>query len=191
MTNDNIRLYPHDRLFYRMFVRFVPNFLSPNDFTKLRFVLIPFVLYFLWFEQWTWALILFSVASLTDAIDGTLARMRKQITLWGTMADPVADKCLIGSVVVLFVAKEINVLFAVIIIILELLTVAGAWYRKRKGVFSSANNFGKVKMLLQVLGVGLLLLAKVFGLEMAVPFAVGTLSVAIVFAIVSLLTYGM
>jgi CDP-diacylglycerol--glycerol-3-phosphate 3-phosphatidyltransferase len=64
-----------------MFVRFVPNFLSPNDFTKLRFVLIPFVLYFLWFEQWTWALILFSVASLTDAIDGTLARMRKQITL--------------------------------------------------------------------------------------------------------------
>lgn len=190
MTNDNIQLYPHDKLFYKCFVQFVPSFLSPNDFTILRFLLIPFVLYFLYEQNWPWSLGLFIVAALTDAIDGTLARMRKQITLWGTMADPIADKCLIGSVVLLFVAREINVWFAVVIVSIEFMIAAGAWYRKRRGVYSSANQYGKIKMLLQVTGVALLILAKLLGIELAVPFAVGTLSLAIVFAMVSLWTYG-
>ena len=190
MTNENIKLYPHDKLFYRFFVRFLPASVEPNDLTKLRFILTPFVWLMLWDERWAWALSIFAIAALTDAMDGTLARMRKQITMWGTVADPTADKILIGSVVVLFVAREVNITFAAIIILMECLIVASAIYRKRKGITSSANNYGKVKMILQVAGVGMLLVAKLMGVETAVPFAVGTLSLAIAFALVSLLTYG-
>jgi CDP-diacylglycerol--glycerol-3-phosphate 3-phosphatidyltransferase len=189
MTNETIELYPHDRLLAWSLVPLTPRFIRPNHLTILRILLIPFVLGALWWESWTLALALFLFAAITDAWDGSLARLRKQITLWGTMADPVADKLLIGSVVILFVAREVNVIFAVTIIIIELMLVFGAYIRKRQGRFSSANNYGKLKMFLQVLGVALLLVAKLFGAETAVPFAIGTLSLAILLAIVSLITY--
>lgn len=189
MTNETIQLYPHDRLLAWTLVPLTPKFIRPNHLTILRILLIPLVLAALWYESWTWSLILFLIAAITDAWDGSLARLRKQITLWGTMADPVADKLLIGSVVVLFVAREVNIIFAITIIIIELMLVAGAYIRKRQGRYTSANNYGKLKMFLQVLGVSLLLVAKLFGVETAVPFAIGTLSLAIVLAIVSLITY--
>lgn len=136
------------------------------------------------------ALIWFLLAACTDALDGSLARTRRQITVWGTMADPVADKLLIGLVVVLFVARQINVIFAGIIVLIECMIVVGALYKHRQGGYMSANEFGKLKMLFQVIGVALLILAKVTGMDLAVPVAIGTLTIAIVFAVVSLLTYG-
>lgn len=189
MTNDNIVLAPFDRLLGAVFVRFFPKWVRPNHWTVLRIILTPVVLWLFWIEAWPWALGLFIFAALTDAFDGAQARLRKQITLWGTMADPVADKLLIGSCVVLFVAQEVNFLFAVVIVSIELLIVAGALYRRRQGRYSSANNYGKLKMFFQILGVSLLILAKLAGLPLAVPFAVGTLSLAIAFAVISLLTY--
>ena len=149
------------------------------------------MLYYLWLERWIPALSWFLFAAFTDALDGSLARVRKQITMWGTVADPVVDKLLIGSVVLLFVAREINPYFALLIVALELVIVAGAIHHGRKGRLASANSYGKIKMLLQVVGVTLLIAAKLLGFQLAVPFAIGTFSVAIVFAIVSLLTYGL
>jgi len=189
MTNENIRLYPHDRIFALTLVPITPRFIRPNHLTILRFLLVPFVLVALWYQAWDWSLGIFLFAALTDAWDGSLARLRKQITLWGTMADPVADKLLIGSVVILFVAREINIIFAITIVLIELMLVVGAYIAKRQGRHTSANNYGKMKMFLQVVGVALLLIAKVFGLETAVPFAIGTFCVAILLAIVSLITY--
>jgi CDP-diacylglycerol--glycerol-3-phosphate 3-phosphatidyltransferase len=143
----------------------------------------------LWTEHWSWALGVFLFAAFTDLLDGSLARLRKQITLWGTMADPVADKLLIGTAMVVFVARAVNILFAVVIVSVELLIVAGALIRRRQGRYHSANQYGKIKMLLQVLGVSLLMLAKISGLYLTTPFGVGTLSLAIAFAVLSLLTY--
>lgn len=192
MTNENIRLFPHDRLMRITILKLIPEWMLPNHFTLLRFFLTPFVLYTLWIEEWPVALILFLFAALTDALDGSLARTRKQITMWGTIADPVADKMLIGSVVVLFVAREVNIAFAAIIVLMECLIVLGALIRKRRRKkMVSANEYGKIKMVLQVVGVTLLLLAKLLGFELMVPFAVGTLTLAIAFAIVSFLTYGL
>ena len=71
-----------------------------------------------------------------------------------------------------------------------ILIAAAALWRQRRGLYSSANEYGKLKMLFQVVGVSLLLLARLVGVHMVVPFATGTLAVAVVFAIVSLLTYG-
>lgn len=191
MTNENITFFPHDHLLRWTILPLIPSWVTPNHITIFRFFLVPFVLYFLWQEQWKVALLLFLFAALTDAIDGSLARVRKQITMWGTMADPVADKMLVASVVILFVAKEVNPMFAALIVLIEAMTVTGAVIRRRKGKYMSANNYGKIKMVLQVVGVSLLLLAKLMGYELVVPFAVGTLAVAIVFALVSLVSYGL
>lgn len=190
MTNENVRLFPHDKVFRKIIIPLIPVSVLPNHITILRFFLIPFVLWLLWMHLWVAALGAFLFAAFTDALDGSLARVRKQITEWGTIADPIADKLLIGSVVVLFVAREINPLFSILIVMIELMIVCGALMRRHRGHLVSANEFGKLKMLCQVIGVSLLLIAKIEGLQLAVPFAVGTFSIAIVFAIVSLLTYG-
>ena len=190
MTNENVRLFPHDKLLAKTLIPLVPRFVHPNHVTILRFFLIPLVLLLLWGQQWGAALGAFLFAAFTDALDGSLARVRKQITLWGTIADPIADKLLVGSVVVVFVAREVNPLFAALIIIIECMIVCGALIRRHRGHLVSANEYGKLKMVCQVIGVSLLLLAKFAGFQLAVPFAIGTFAIAIVFAVVSLLTYG-
>jgi len=191
MTNKNIKLFPHDKLMGSLFVRFVPKWIHPNHVTILRLFMIPVVIYCILGKYWNWALVLFLFAAFTDALDGSLARLRKQITMWGTMGDPIADKLFVGSVMVVFVAQEINPLFAMFIILLELMIFGGAYYRKKKGIYSSANGAGKIKMLLQVIGVSILFLARIFGIPLAVPFAIGTFALAIVFAMISLVTYSL
>lgn len=192
MTNETVRVYPHDRLLAATILRLIPRDLRPNHFTVFRVFLIPFVLFYVWKELWHVAVPLFLFAAFTDVLDGSIARTRKQITMWGTIADPVADKFLIGTVVILFVAREINVTFAILIIVIELLTAGSAIIRRmRGGEIVSANWYGKIKMLLQVLGVTGLLIARWFGLDLFVDFSIGTLSVAIVFAVISLYSYGL
>lgn len=191
MTNQNIKLFPHDKLMRAVVVPLVPKWVHPNHVTILRLFMIPFVVLCIWFMYWQWALWLFLIAAFTDALDGSLARLRKQITMWGTMTDPIADKLLVGSVVVVFVAREINPLFAIFIVLLEIMIFGGAYYRKRKGIYTSANGAGKIKMLLQVVGVCILFLARIFGIPLAVPFATATFSLAIVFAMISLVTYSL
>ncbi|MFZ2803597.1 MAG: CDP-alcohol phosphatidyltransferase family protein [Patescibacteria group bacterium] len=192
MTNENVRLYAHDRFLERTLLKLIPRDIRPNHLTILRVLLTPLVLYYVWLERWPVAVPLFLFAALTDVLDGALARTRKQITMWGTVADPIADKLFIGSVVVLFVAKEINVIFAGIIVMIELMIILTAVIRQRKGrEYYSANWYGKLKMLFQCIGVSALLIARWSGLELFVPFSIGTLSVAIAFAVVSLYTYGL
>jgi len=189
ITNENVKILPHDRLLNAVFIRFLPRQLHPNHVTILRFLLIPPVLWTVVKEDWRAAIVLFLFAAFTDALDGSMARVRKQITMWGTIADPTADKLLIGTVVILFVAQEVNPSFAAIIVLIEVLIILSRLLRHRKDWIVSANWAGKVKMVLQVTGVALLLLAKLLGLTLLVPVSIGTLTVAIIFAVVSLLTY--
>ncbi len=190
MTNENVRLFFHDKIIEKTLLRLIPKELKPNHLTIFRVLITPLVLYFLWFENWAMVVPIFLLAALTDVLDGSLARTRKQITLWGTAADPVADKLLIGTVVILFVAKEINPIFAAIIVLIEMMIVITGAIRHRKTGFISANWYGKMKMLLQVAGVTALLIARWSGLDMFVPLSIGTLSLATVFALISLYTYG-
>lgn len=137
--------------------------------------------------DWNIAIPLFFIATFTDAVDGSLARTRRQITLWGTIADPVADKLLISSVLLLFVAEELSPAFAAVILGMELVILAHAIVRRRRhGEYSGANWAGKVKMLLQCGGVAALLVSRWFSIRPLVPAAIGTLSLAILFAVLSL-----
>lgn len=191
MTNDNVRLYWHDRILAKTLLRLIPGDVRPNHLTVLRVLLTPLVCYYVWLEAWDVALPAFLFTAATDMIDGSLARVRKQITMWGTIADPAADKLLIGAVVVLFVAKEINPVFAAVIVVIEILIILSGVVRRKRGEYISANWYGKMKMLSQVIGVTALFIAKLSGVSLFVPFSVGTFSLAIVFAVISLLTYGL
>ncbi|MFH1632262.1 MAG: CDP-alcohol phosphatidyltransferase family protein [bacterium] len=187
---DPEKLFPHDKLL-RPFLVLVPQKVKPNHVTSFRMIMTPVVLWFLFFEQWPIGVPLFIFVSFTDALDGTLARCRKQITNWGTFYDPVADKLLIGSVVILIVTKYVNPILALAIITIEFLIAGGGWYRYQKGKVAHANVWGKVKMFLEFSGVLFLLTALWLGVDLFVDISQGTLALAVIFAIVSLLTYSL
>jgi len=187
---DPYQLYPHDKLM-KPIIDMIPEFLRPNHFTIARMVLTPVVLVLLFLEIYDYGVPLFIIVAFTDAIDGSLARWRRQVTSWGTFYDPVADKLLIGSVILLILLQHVNPLLGFIIVLLEVLMMAGGWYKRRRGDKMQANIWGKIKMLLQFVGVLLLLLALWLGVDMFIPISIGTLILGVVFAIVALLTYSL
>ncbi|MBR1556131.1 MAG: CDP-alcohol phosphatidyltransferase family protein, partial [Oscillospiraceae bacterium] len=70
----------------------------PNKLTLMRIILVPFFMLFLYWEipyHFTIALIIFAAASITDALDGKIARKYNLITTFGKFADPLADKILV------------------------------------------------------------------------------------------------
>ena len=187
---DPYRLFPHDHLMKAVILPLIPKFVLPNHVTILRLILTPFVLWFLFTEQYSIGVPLFFFAALTDAIDGSLARVRRQITTWGTLVDPIADKLLIGMVVLLIVIKYIDLYFGLLIVFFELVIITGGFIRKYQGHFVSANVFGKIKMVLQVAGVMFLLVSLWADFDLFRSVSVGTFTLAILFAVLSLLSYG-
>lgn len=190
MTNETVVLYPHDHVIAKIFLPLIPRWIRPNHLTVLRFMMVPPVAYLTWDENWPVLIPVFLIAGFTDLLDGTLARVRRQITLWGTIADPAADKLLIGSVAVLFLAKEVNFLLAFLLVFLEVLIVLGAYLRKRRGEYLSANWSGKIKMLLQVIGLVLLFVGRLAGIDWLEPLGLGIMITSLGFAVISLLSYG-
>lgn len=184
------KIFPHDRLLAKTVLRLFPRFIKPNHVTVFRFIATPFVLFLMLFGHYLLGLIAFLIVSFTDAIDGSMARTRNQITEWGKVYDPLADKIFIGSMVFAIVFRYIDFWTAYIIVGIEIIIVIVAWVRLKKGKSVQANLWGKIKMWLQVIGVTILLLSIVFNWAALLPFASGTLYLAIAFAIVSLLTYG-
>ncbi len=187
---DPTKLFAHDHIMRYTFLPLIPRAITPNMVTVFRMICTPFVLWLLYQENYDLGVPFFLFVALTDAIDGSMARLRNQITDWGTFFDPLADKILISSVVLLIVAQHVNIVFVFVIILLEVLIALGAITRKRAGKITSANIFGKTKMCLQVLGVAFLLIALWAGFDLFIPVSVGTFSLAIVFAVISLFTYG-
>lgn len=183
------KLFFFDKVFNKTLLPLIPHKVRPNYLTVLRFLMVPFVVFFIWQGNYWIGLILFLVASLTDALDGALARTRDQITTWGKMYDPLADKLLICTVVFVLVLKYVDFYAAWIIILLETIIVTAALYKRKDGAEVQSNFWGKVKMCLQVLGVVLLLLSLVFQWDALLPVSRGAFYVAIAFAIVSLFTY--
>lgn len=187
----NGKIYPHDRILAATLLRLIPKRVTPNQVTLLRMALTPGVLWFLFQERYAVAIPLFLFTALTDMVDGSLARTRGQVTRWGILWDPVADKLLIGSVAVLLLSRHFPPALAGVILGLEAAFLAGGWYRKTRGVIVGANWWGKIKMLLQVVGVFLFLLSLSTGssaLETASYAAFGTASVL---AVVSLFRHGL
>jgi CDP-diacylglycerol--glycerol-3-phosphate 3-phosphatidyltransferase len=177
-----------DRLIARVFLRFVPRSVTPNQITKLRLISIPFIAALLGFDFYVSGTILFLIAALSDAIDGALARTERKITTWGTLYDPIADKLLIGTVSVIIVSKYIGAYLALAIILIEVLLVSSAYFRY-KGRIVPAKTMGKTKMILQCTGIFVLLLAIVFNVPLLLAAATWILYLAILFGLLSLFVF--
>ena len=102
----------------------------PNILTISRIVVIPLIFLSIYFTSYAWAMIsaiLFVVASITDYFDGYLARARNQTSAFGRLLDPIADKLLVATALVVILAKpdmyslEISVIPVFVILCREIL----------------------------------------------------------------------
>jgi CDP-diacylglycerol--glycerol-3-phosphate 3-phosphatidyltransferase len=139
-----------DNLIEATILRFIPKWITPNQVSWLRIMSIPFVFYLLTKESYLYGFILFSISALTDAIDGAMARKRNQITEFGIVLDPTADKMLIGVVALIFIPKYFGWNILIAIILLEILSIFMANRSKKiLGRNPGANWYGKTKMIIQ------------------------------------------
>ncbi len=188
--SEEIKISRMDKILAKVFLPLFSKRITPNQITAARVFLTPFVIWLLWQENYLWGGILFLFTSFTDALDGAMARTRNQVTDLGKMLDPLADKILICAVAYILVLKYLDIYTAWIIIVVELVIIAAAFFNHNYGNrHPQANFWGKTKMILQVLGVLVLLLAIIFNLESLLPISKGTFYLAIVFGVLSLFTY--
>lgn len=189
MNSSQVKLYPHDYVFKNTIVLLTPKWIKPNHITILRFLLTPFIVWLMLAEKYQAGTLLFIFAAITDAWDGSLARVRRQITVWGQTYDPLADKLLVGSVF-LTVALRLMPFLTLLVLGIDFSFVFAGWYWKRKGFEIKANWWGKIKMLLQVLGLVVILVAVQCNAGVLFLAAAIIFYLAIFFALASLITHG-
>lgn len=131
----------------------------PNILTMLRIALVPFFIWFLLADNsehgiWRWAAVLaFAVAIYTDKLDGDIARSRNLITNFGKIADPIADKLLIGSALVLLsVLGELPWWITIVILVREWGITALRFFVIRYGVMPASRG-GKLKTVVQTVAI--------------------------------------
>ena len=141
----------------------VPVVNLPNALTVLRLVLVPvFVVLGLQSQSWSalWAaFVVFAVAAITDRFDGELARSWGQITDFGRIADPIADKALtLCGFGLLSYQGYLPWWLTILIAVRELGITAMRAFFLRRGVVVSANQAGKLKTFMQMVALGTLLI---------------------------------
>ena len=138
----------------------VPVVNLPNALTVLRLILVPvFVVLGLQSKSWTALWAVFAVAAITDRFDGELARSWGQITDFGRIADPIADKALtLCGFGLLSYQGFLPWWVTILIAVRELGITAMRAFFLRRGVVVSANQAGKLKTFMQIVALGVLLI---------------------------------
>ncbi len=185
------KMYPHDHVMKAIVLPFVPQFVRPNYVTALRLMLIPIVLWLLFSQNYTVGIPVFLFAAFTDALDGSIARVRDQITAWGIFFDPVADKLLIGGVALVVALKYFHPVLIFAAIILDIMPSVLWAASRRSGIIMMANVWGKAKMVLQVISISSLLFGILFHLPDLIMAGQIILAVAIVFSLIAVVTYSL
>jgi CDP-diacylglycerol--glycerol-3-phosphate 3-phosphatidyltransferase len=166
-----------------------------NIATFSRVVLIPVVITFYHLDTQSshlLAAILFSIASLTDWLDGFLARKLNQTSEFGAFLDPVADKLLVAIILIMLVSIYPPLLFAAgIIIAREILVSALREWMAAKGLRDrvAVNFSGKLKTTVQMLAIIILLLANPNLPEWVLMLGYGLIYLAAVLSISSGMQY--
>ncbi len=164
----------------------------PNALTVLRLILVPVFLFALFaggghqtsFRWLAWAI--FAVAAVTDRFDGHIARKRGQVTDFGKIADPMADKALTGSALIgLSMLGNLSWWVTVVILIREVGITLLRFAVIRYGVISASPG-GKAKTLIQILAIGLYVLPLPSSLHW---IGVGFMSVAVVLTVATGIDY--
>ena len=140
---------------------------TPNKLTVLRIVLVPFFVAFLLLDQipyhYLFAVVVFSAAAVTDAIDGKIARKRALVTDFGKFLDPLADKILVTSALVCFIQLGfVHCVVVVIILARELMVTSLRLVASGQGTVIAASVWGKAKTVVQMVGIVVILVMQTF-----------------------------
>ena len=129
--------------------------------TALRVLLVPVIIVLLLVDTTTasmWALIAFIVASLTDTADGWVARRRGEVTRWGKLADPAADKILVlGVLAALVVTGDVPWWVLAIIALREFAVTVQRQVLLRRDIVMAASIWGKLKTVSQLIAICLVI----------------------------------
>ena len=121
----------------------------PNILTVIRFFLIPFIVIFMNEGNYTLAFVFLTISGLTDVLDGFIARKFGFITNFGKLIDPLADKSTQISVLTVLALQNVIPLWILIIVLLkELVMIAGASFLYGKELVVSSKWYGKLSTVL-------------------------------------------
>ena len=164
----------------------------PNKLTILRVIMIPFFVAFLMLENGAnttyryIAAALFIIASLTDLLDGKIARKYNLVTNFGKFMDPLADKLLVCSALICMIELGQLPAWMVIIIISREFIISGfRLVASDNGVVIAASYWGKFKTTFQMIGVVLLIL-NIPALSMVTDIVIW---IAVALTVISLVDY--
>ena len=145
----------------------------PNYLSLARIIVVPLLVVVLltpfaedWFgvSSYALAIAIFLAASLTDILDGHLARRRNQVSKLGKLLDPIADKLLISAALIVLVEKHLAPAWAVVVILGREFIVTGLRsIAATEGIVISAQKVGKIKMWAQCVAIVALLVAGASG----------------------------
>lgn len=142
---------------------------TPNKLTIARMIIAPLFLAVIMKEslphRFLWALVIFSIASVTDAIDGKMARKNNQVTNFGKLLDPIADKVLTTAALLAFMKLGLcNIWIVMIVLTREFAIASIRMIAASNGVVIPANIWGKLKTVSQmVFTILIMLLGEIFG----------------------------
>lgn len=177
----------------------------PNKLTTMRMILIPIILilYFIplfnqnvSFMNQTFSvnelviLFFFLVASITDLLDGHIARKHQLITTFGKFMDPIADKLLVNSMFFLFVVGDrIHPILFLLMFFRDIIVDGIRMLAASKGTVIAAGNLGKLKTVLQMFSIIFLSLKNIPFEQLNIPMAQILVIAASVVSVISGLQY--
>ena len=163
----------------------------PNKLTILRTLMIPVFLFFLLtdcagdYSKWI-AVVVFILASLTDFLDGHIARKYNLVTNFGKFMDPLADKLLVCSAMIALVGMHrLSSIVAIIIIAREFIISGFRLIASDNGIVIAASYWGKFKTTFQMIGV-VLLIFNIPALSMVTTIVIW---IALALTVISLVDY--
>ena len=172
----------------------------PNKLTIFRMVLVPVIILICIFPfKGEWVIlgaslpiyqfvvvILFGLASLTDFFDGHIARSRNIVTTFGKFMDPIADKLLVNSLLlVLTYTHHIHVIIPLIMISRDLVVDAIRLLASQNNVVLAASNLGKAKTFTQMFGISFVLLNNIPFHLMGVRIDLAVMIIATIISLIS------
>ena len=144
----------------------------PNIITFIRIILIPIILYLLFSENSNIVLLaggLFIISSISDYFDGYLARVLNQSSKLGTLLDPIADKLLIASVIVVLVdtnvISNLHVIPAIIILLREIAISGLREFLAKMNTDMPVSKLAKYKTTFQMVSLSILIISLGFQLN--------------------------
>lgn len=121
----------------------------PNALTIVRFILIPFIVYYILTGKYIAGFVILTISGLTDVLDGFIARKFNFITNFGKLIDPLADKATQIAVLASLTFKGIVPLWILMIVFIkEIVMVAGASFLYGKKLVVSSRWYGKLATVL-------------------------------------------